>query len=239
MRPMHTLLADHFSLDDRELLIEGDEAEHALRSKRLRAGEAVRVINGRGAIARGTIIDAKRRLTLRIEECHEEPPIEPRVDVWSATPKGPRIAELVEGLVQCGAASWSPMSTAWGVVDPRESKLARLERVVAEATKQSARAWLMKIGHKRAFEEALAPEEGCDIILADARGPWYHPVGAPRTRLLVGPEGGFTEKEVESARQAGARLARFAACTMRIETAAPIAAGVVLFAARGPDRPRG
>jgi 16S rRNA (uracil1498-N3)-methyltransferase len=47
-------------------------------------------------------------------------------------------------------------------------------------------------------------------------------------RLLVGPEGGWAAEELETARAAGARVARFGPHVMRIETAAVAACAVVL-----------
>lgn len=228
---MHTIFLPELTPDVQELVVEGDEASHASRVKRLGAGDAVRAVNGRGLIAIAEVIEARRTLRLRVRERREESPVRPAVHVLSATPKGPRIAELVEGLVQVGAASWTPIQTKLGVVDPRDSKLERMERIVIEATKQSARAWLMQLREKRTLHAALgeAPR-GESLVLASADGEDYRATGAAAVRILVGPEGGFTDEEVASARSAGARIVRFGPHIMRIETAAVIAAAVVLNA---------
>lgn len=227
---MHTLFLPHLPADQDDLLIEGDEASHAVRAKRLAPGDALRVIDGRGTVLRAEVVEARRALRLRIRERRTQEPESPAVHVWSATPKGPRIAELVEGLVQVGAASWTPMQTRLGVVDPRESKLERMQRIVVEASKQSARAWLMEVREKRTFAEALSmpgdPREA--LILADARGEPFQRTAAPALRVLVGPEGGFTDEEVDSARRAGASIVNFGRHAMRIETAAAAATAIIM-----------
>jgi 16S rRNA (uracil1498-N3)-methyltransferase len=65
------------------------------------------------------------------------------------------------------------------------------------------------------------------------------PTHAPTIRLLIGPEGGWTPDELRAARDAGARIASFGPHTMRIETAAPVAAAVILHAESGPSAQRG
>lgn len=225
---MHTLFIPDTPDNSATLLIEGEEARHALRVKRLREGEPVRVLNGRGLIIDAVVTGTGGSLSLAVRARRTAPEISPRLDVWSATPKGPRIAELVEGLAQVGAASWTPMQTRLGVVDPRESKLARLERIVIESCKQCGRAWLMNIGEKRRFEDSLAP--GPTVVLADARGRPYSRTGASSIRLLIGPEGGFVPEEIAAAERAGAIIARFGPHAMRIETAAIAATAIVLSA---------
>ncbi len=232
---MHTLLFPDLRPDAALLTIGGEEAHHAIKVKRVSDGERVRVMSGRGVVAVCEVARAKKDLELRVLEAHSVPRVRPEVHVWSATPKGPRVDALVDGLVQVGAASWTPMATRLGVVDPRETKVQRLHRVALEAAKQAQRPWLMEIREKASFEAALAPAPGETVVLADARGPALATSGigppAPRPdaiRLLIGPEGGWTEDERTAARTAGARACCLGPHTMRIETAAPVGAALLL-----------
>ena len=65
-------------------------------------------------------------------------------------------------------------------------------------------------------------------VLADGAPPYRPASGAAVVRLLVGPEGGWTEGERHDALRAGAVAAGFGPNAMRIETAAVVAAAVVL-----------
>lgn len=230
---MHTLYMEGLEPGAGEAVIEGEEARHAARVKRLREGDLLRVLNGRGLVATARVVEATRRLVLRIEDERVAARVSPSVRVWSATPKGARVEELVDSLVQTGAASWTPMGTRRGVVDPRETKLARVERIAQEAMKQAARPWAMSIEEKSSFEEALRASEGAALVLADASGGAYAPTGAGVVRLLIGPEGGFDAEEVEAARRAGAQIVALGPHTMRIEVAAPVGVAIVLNAERG------
>ena len=105
----------------------------------------------------------------------------------------------------------------------------RLSRTAAEASKQCGRAWLLEIGATLSFEGAIAPDARA-VVLADASGDRYQRGGSPDIRLLIGPEGGWSARELNQARASGVRIARFGPHAMRIETAAIVAAAVVLDA---------
>lgn len=237
---MHTLFFPDLSDTGETLVIEGDEARHAARVKRLQVGEMLRVINGKGDLATCRVVDTRRRLELAIVSRERAAPVTPAAHVWSATPKGARVEELVDALAQVGAASWTPMSTKLGVVDPRETKLARLDRIVLEASKQAARPWLLRMEAKRSFQDALGPRApGESLVICDGEGEPYRATGASAIRVLVGPEGGFTADERALAARAGAVVVSLGPHTMRIEMAAPVAVAVILHAERAGAASRG
>lgn len=215
------------------LLVGGDEAHHAARVKRVEVGELVEVLNGRGLVIGGRVEEIRKRargdgweVALRVVEATRVERDSPRVEVWSAVPKGDRFEEMIDQLTQVGVAEWSPLIAARSVVDPRQGKLERVARRAVEASKQCGRAWAMELGAGGSVEEALhAP--GASVVLADASGEAYRRSGAGSIRVLVGPEGGWEPAEVERARAAGAIVVRFGAHVMRLETAAVVAAAVV------------
>ena len=233
--PLHTLFFPDLTDRDESLVIEGDEARHAARVKRLAPGDTLRVLNGKGLIATCRVKDTRKRLALDVIERAVAAPVTPEVAVWSATPKGARVEAMIDSLAQVGAASWTPMSTKYGVVDPRETKLSRLDRIATEACKQAARPWMLRIEEKATFADALSAG-GAAIVVADGSGAPYRASGASRIRLLIGPEGGLTEEELSLAKAAGAQVAEFGPHTMRIEVAAPVAAAIILDAERAAGR---
>lgn len=244
---MHRMMAEN-GLDGATsgaaIVIGGEEARHAIRVKRVRGGERVEVMDGRGVIAAGVVgeIDegGKKRdgsVVVKVESLRRVERMRPRVEVWTAVAKGGRVDEMVDQLAQIGAAEWRGLETARSVAGAREQKVERLERIAREASKQSGRAWTMEIGATMTMEEAVKGEEGLRVVVCDASGERWPRVSetgrvAPRDgetiRLLVGPEGGWTEGELEMCRAAGVVVARFGAHMMRIETAGVVACGVVM-----------
>lgn len=209
--------------------VSGDEAQHATRVKRLTQGDAIEVLNGTGQIASAIIERVGSRkehqLDLRIEAVESHPPPSPRVEVWSAAPKGARLDEMIEGLSQTGCVLWRALICERTIVEPREGKLARLERIAGESAKQCGRAWTMLIGEPVAFGDALAAPGAERVLIADASGADVHEltrIACRSMRLLVGPEGGLSPAEVAAARAAGIEFVRLGPHIMRIETAAVV-----------------
>lgn len=230
---LHTVYFDG-ELRSGPLSIGGDEAHHAVRVKRLHAGQRVRVLDGRGGVADALLSDTRRdgagwRLEVEIASVQRMPPMRPQIEVCSPAPKGPRLTEMIDGLSQVGAARWSLLATEHSPGEPRPGKVDRLSRTAAESSKQCGRAWLLEIGEALNFEGALAPGAAA-VVLADASGAPYQRNGQPAIRLLIGPEGGWSPRELERARTAGIRIACFGPHVMRVETAAVVAAGIVVDA---------
>jgi 16S rRNA (uracil1498-N3)-methyltransferase len=137
---------------------------------------------------------------------------------------------MIDGLSEAGAAQWRALETERGVAEAGAHKLERVERHALEASKQCGRAWVMETGPGATLAEALRGGAGVRGVVADASGGAYAARGAGTVRVLIGPEGGWTERELAAARDAGAEVARFGPHTMRIETAAVVAAAVVIAA---------
>lgn len=228
----------------RELVVRGDEAQHAARVKRTEPGERVDILNGLGLLASGTVTQTRKdrrtgawELVLAVDAVTQLQPDRPALAVLTPAPKGSRLEDLADQLSQVGAASWSPLFTERTVVEPRRGKLERLERAAMESAKQCGRAWAITIGPARQLREVPL---GPSVVVADASGTPYlaRPEHADALTLLVGPEGGWSPNELAHLRQHGCVLASFGLHVMRIETAAPIAASIILHAVRSqPDAP--
>jgi len=232
----HAMLLPEIEEAGETIVVGGDEARHAARSKRLRPGEGVLVLNGRGLAIDTEAMDVGREVVLAVRGARRVDPVRPAVHVYAASPKGPRLGDMVDALSQAGAASFTPLATAYAKRDPSEKRMDRLERVAAEAAKQARRAWLLEIRPGVALDAALEPREGERVVLADASGKAYEArdagaSGSPESiRLLIGPEGGWRAEELDRARRRGAAIASFGPHVMRIETAACAATAVILAA---------
>lgn len=218
--------------------VTGDEAHHALAVKRVSAGEGVALHDGVGGIALGRVLGEPaggrlRRLLVLIETVIAAPASGVRVEAWTAAPKGDRAADMVDQLSQVGAAAWRPLACERSVVDPRPHKVERLRRAAVESMKQCGRAWVMEVGETVTLPEAIADAavQGADVVVADVAGEAFalRP-NASCIRVLVGPEGGFTDRERAMLLDGGARACRFGPHVMRIETAAVASCAVIMAA---------
>ena len=216
------------------VVIEGDEARHAA-VKRAEPGEAVELLDGSGGTASGRVLTCdggkQASLSIAIDSVTRRDPVHPALHVWSATPKRDRADQLIDQLSQIGAPSWSPLATRRGVVDPRDTKLERLQRVAVESMKQCGRTHLLQIKPSRTLDDLLrwlGHGSGRAAYCADATGVSPTRTPADELVLLIGPEGGWEPDELELLRAAGVQTVRLGPHVLRIETAAAVGACTLL-----------
>ena len=220
-----------------------DEAEshHAARVLRKQAGDRVELFDGRGqsAIAEITLVK-KDRVEVRILELREPSlaPL-PAIRLAVAPPKGDRFRWLVEKATELGVDQLIPLLTERTVVEPGAGKLDKLQAAVVAACKQSGRDWVMQVSENTSFAECLKtdPMQSAAsrvVLIGDPLGELFQPemipAGTAEVLLGIGPEGGWSEAELQSAGAAGARRVRIADQILRTETAAIQLAGLCVWA---------
>ncbi|WP_435007077.1 RsmE family RNA methyltransferase [Tundrisphaera lichenicola] len=210
-------------VDDRAVL-EGDEARHLARVRRVAPGAIVEIFDGRGSVFRAEVSSLGRdRVELRIlgrEVSGRLPAC--RLTLASAVPKGDRFDWLVEKATELGVARLIPLVTDRSVVDPRSAKLDRLRRLVIEAAKQCNRDRLMDLETQMNWSDLLGSVQDEIKLVA-------HPGGSPLAgvegirgssiTLAIGPEGGLTDAEVSRAVEKGWRVVDLGPTLLRVETA--------------------
>lgn len=223
------------------LVVAGDEGRHAVTVRRMRAGEAVEVVDGQGLRAYGSVVATvgKDRLEVLVERAQVEPAPSPRLVVVQAVPKGERGEVAVETLTEVGVDVVVPWAAARCVVrwdgERAGRGVARWRRTALEAAKQSRRSWVPIVPDLADTADVAA------LIAASSRAVVLHGAAALRLSslaipadgdvvLVVGPEGGLTDAEITTFEAAGALSARLGATVLRTSTAGTAAAAVVLAA---------
>lgn len=232
------------------LTLRGEEAHHLVRARRHRVGDCIDAVDGLGSFFETRIVTIdKKEVVCRIlsrRDGHGESPVE--LSLASALVKGQRFDFVVEKGVEVGVDGIVPLITSRGVVRPgSENKRERWKRLSRAAVKQCGRSRLPEIhpaaelgavldGWRR--EERLAlmavpgdRGEGLRSLLGEAE--------TGRIGLLVGPEGGFTEKEEELAREKGAGFFSWGERILRADTASIVLAALVLYEAEQALEHRG
>jgi len=208
------------------LTLVGDEAVHLGRVRRVRAGAFVEVFDGLGYATRAEVLEVtKSRVELRrVGDPLPDRAPALRLTLATAVPKGERFDWLVEKATELGVDRIIPLVTERSVVDPKPGKVERGRRVVIEAAKQSGRNRLLSIEPTAAWADLLRSGQGAEsryVAQPDGRSFDRWPAPGPRQTAVVavGPEGGFTDDEVEAARAAGWTTLGLGATLLRIETA--------------------
>ncbi len=212
---------------------------HHLRVRRARAGEEVELRDGFGLVGLGRLVPAGSDWEVEIESLAPSPPATPLVLAVGAGDRD-RFGWVVEKAVELGVTAVVPLETELtpGVASRlRAGGLDRLRRMGLEAVKQSGNPWACTVEEPTGLGEFLGRPAGAERWLADPDGR------APPASLedddcviLVGPEGGLTERERAEALGAGYRAVSLGPHILRLETAALAAAAAVQAARlRGRD----
>ncbi|MBM7519757.1 16S rRNA (uracil(1498)-N(3))-methyltransferase [Nocardioides nitrophenolicus] len=220
------------------VVVEGDEAHHAVVVRRLRVGERLLLADGLGRVATGEVsATTKRSFTALVTEVRDEPEPRPRVTVVQALPKGDRGELAVEVLTEIGAARIVPWAAARSVAvwkGERAAKShAKWQATAREAAKQARRAWHPTVPPLATTDDVTALVGAADVAIVlheDAT----EPIGAlalpddGELVVIVGPEGGLTEEEVATFVGRGAVAVRLGAEVLRTSTAGVAAVAAVL-----------
>lgn len=218
--------------------VDGDEAHHAVTVRRLRVGERVVLTDGAGTSVAGPVASTgKRVFTVSVEEVTTAEPASPEVVVVQALPKGDRGELAVEMLTEIGAARVVPWAAARSVAvwkgERATKSLARWRATAREAAKQARRSWFPEVDELASTADVAALVGGADLAVVlheDAAAPFagLDVPASGRIVVVVGPEGGLTDEEVEAFVAAGAVSVRLGAEVLRTSTAGVAAVAAIL-----------
>ena len=219
------------------LLLDGDEGRHAAAVVRLRAGERYFVADGAGrrVLLEATDVD-RGWVRGRVLVVTDEPEPTPRLVLVQALAKGDRDEQAVEAATELGVDEVVPWQAERSVVvwrgDRAAKSLAKWSAVVARATKQSRRA-RMPVTSPAVGLAPLAARVGKSALTLVLHEDATEPLAAvdlpPSGDVLVvvGPEGGITDHELETLTAAGARAVRLGSTILRASSAGPAALAVL------------
>lgn len=225
-----------------QVLLQGPEGRHAVTVTRLQVGERLQLSNGRGMKATGTVtqLSGKDGLQMQVEELSHAAAPTPRVTIVQSLPKSERSELAVELATEAGADAIIPFAAQRCVakwVGAKQTKgQQKWQQAALKAAKQSRRAIDPVITPLHDLPQLLAAITQCCevggqvLVLHEAAAtPFAATVTpqAPELMLLIGPEGGFSEAEVDAFTAAGAHPVLLGPEVYRTSTAAAVALGAL------------
>ncbi len=218
------------------VVVEGDEARHAVVVRRIRVGEQIVLVDGAGVSATCVVTaTSKTSLTASVSSVVVSAPPDPHVTVVQAIPKGDRGELAVEVLTEIGVdriVPWAADRSVGVWRGERAAKsLAKWRSTARESGKQSRRSWLPSVTPMASTDEvvALVAEADLAVVLHEAADAPLAalPVTEARSILVVvGPEGGITDEEL--AAFGAAHVVRLGESVLRTSTAGVAAVAALL-----------
>jgi len=210
------------------------QAHHLRDVLRQKAGDRVEIFDDDGAAAEGIITFATpAKLVVQIDAMDSAKGAASFAwSVAAAIPKGARADWMIEKLAELGTHSFIPLVTSRGIAMPAgEEKLRRWARLAAQAARQSGQRDVMHIEPASTLAEILKSASTAWSFSTDSDAkPIAQMLSQPPPRdllLLIGPEGGWTDAELELLRAANTTAVSLGPSILRIETAAIAASAIV------------
>ena len=210
-------------------VVRGDDVKHIAKVLRLRAGDAVQLCDGQGrecdAVIESVSSDAVAFRTQPWHGSATEP--DTKVTLFQCLPKAGKMETIIQKCVELGACGFVPVQSERCVVvlkPPYEGRIERWQRVSEEAAKQSRRGTIPKVNLPVSLDRL--DFSGYDTVLVAYENEHAVSLKAAlraghgtRIAIVIGPEGGFSDAEIETLEKKGARAVSLGTRILRTETA--------------------
>ncbi len=224
--PSVTALSDHVLLDNKE-------SHHARNVLRLKLGEGVELLDGRGGKFRATVAGFEEgRVALTVDGPTKDAVPVLEITLAPAVIKPERMEWLLEKSCELGMTEWAPILTERSTVklsrERWQAKTERWRKIAAESCKQCGQAKIPTLREPVLFKEFLSRAATFEAAWIpalcvpgeDLKAVFANTPKVKKVLILIGPEGDFTEKEVRGAVSAGIKAVSLGSSVLRAETAA-------------------
>ncbi|MDI3534434.1 MAG: rRNA (uracil1498-N3)-methyltransferase [Thermosediminibacterales bacterium] len=228
---------------DNQVVISGTEANHISRVLRMKPGQKITVSDGCGKDFLAEIIEinkdcVKAEIIVKTTTVNE-----PLLDVvlFQSLPKFDKMDIVIQKTTELGIKAIYPVITERTVVKLNEKKIherqKRWSRIAREAAKQSNRSCIPKVGQVMDFKSALNMINEFSLTII----PWEeekrhnlkqilrNSAGIKKISFFIGPEGGFTQNEVDLAMKKGAQPVSLGPRILRTETAGIALSAILMY----------
>lgn len=205
-----------------------EEGHHLVRVKRCVLNETIKIFDGKGqqAITQVKVIN-KFDAVLEIKERLMQKPVSIATKLFIVPPKGKNFTLLLEKAVEIGVDEIVPIISERSVKEYQTEKEVKYEKILLEASKQCERPFLPKLNELMTLEESLdICQKDSNFALffhtsggASFQDAWPKEANFKQCCFWIGPEGGWSNYEIELAQSKNARICTLTTPILRVETA--------------------
>ena len=242
---MYSCYASPAQISKDEIHIDDAERHHLLNVLRLKAGDSVHVFDGEGnsyiAVLRDTHLPALYATIIK-HQFHPHTP--PHITLFQGLPKSDKMDLVVQKTTEIGVDGIVPTICRRSI--PKRSETAqeklqaRWQRIANETAKQCKRSRFAIVHDAKAIDMCFAQASNFDLSILlweneeerEIKEVLRRHKSAASVGLYVGPEGGFSAEETETAIQNGLHPATLGPNILRTETAGIVGAAIVMYELR-------
>jgi 16S rRNA (uracil1498-N3)-methyltransferase len=222
---MHRFYSEDLEANTKELILNEFESNHACRVLRLKAGDTVELVNGRGFFALATIVQPHhKRCLLEINRIEFTEADEKRIHIAICpTKSNDRFEWFLEKAVEIGVDEITPLISENS--ERYKLNFERLEKIILSALKQSMRAYKPVLNPSIHVKEFIRLHREALIAHCDKQFQRFEiQRSKPSTyTIMIGPEGDFSKSEIELALKHNLKSVSLGNNRLRTETAGLVA----------------
>lgn len=229
------------NINDHTVILENDNARHIGSVLRGKIGDMITVCDGEGKDYQCEITAiTKKEVTARIVDIftnNNEPDI--KITLYQAIPKSDKMELVIQKCIEIGVDRIVPVNTDHTVVklEGREDKkLIRWNKIAEAAAKQCGRGKIPEVSGVLDFRTAVNEAVGLDGVIIpyekekeSTLKSYIKNYRGKTIGVFIGPEGGFSEREVEYAIEKGVTSVTLGKRILRTETAGLVASVILLY----------
>lgn len=179
------------------------------------------------------------KIVMDIEENTKANELTVKINLYQGLPKSDKFEFIIEKAVELGVYSITPVNSEFSVVKLEENKIKtkieRYNKISKSAAEQSKRNIIPEVRKPICFDDMIKKISGEKNILfyENAKGisktKEYIKCIKDEVNVIIGPEGGFSDKEIEKAKNAGIEILSLGERILRVETAAVSALSIFMY----------
>ena len=231
---MYNFFVTNDNKKDNRYFITGDDYNHIKNVLRMNVGQQFLVsCNDISDLCELESVESDTIVVKIIEENYQNTNLPINIHLFQGLPKSDKLEFIIQKAVELGAASITPVAMKRSIVKiddkKKKSKRERWQAIAEAAAKQSKRTSVPQVCDVLSYKEFISKAKDLNLLLV----PYECADGMTATKevlkqiksgmsigIIIGPEGGFEEKEIELAREAGGKIISLGSRILRTETAA-------------------
>ncbi len=241
---MHKFFVNESCIDGDLVNIQGDDVKHIYKVLRLKSGDRVNINNCVGEEFLAQIKDVSKTNVLceiiKKTDINNESPV--KIHLYQGLPKATKMDLIIQKATELGVMGITPIITERVIIKNELKEFKKIDRwnkIALEACKQSKRTIIPKVNEPVEFSVLLGEADSYDLIVVPYENKENFGIKAMICKLknkniknvaiVIGPEGGFEEEEIEKLSSLGSEIVTLGPRILRTETAGFVCASLLLY----------